>query len=439
MLRLLFSSFAFRFGRLSGRLAVACGLLWLSITATQAQQELRTLDEFLTLSRSTSPLLRDFAGQVAQNRLDSLRRRAQQRPQITGNGAAVAAPIIHRRPNGEGGFGYDEAVSNGGNYAAYVGATQPVLGGPVLRNDYRILESQGLVLRNNRQLAALDLRRTVTDQFLTAYAAEQQWTYNQELLRTLNQQDALLRKLVNGGVYKQTQYLAFYASVRNQEVTTQQARLTYRRELGTLRYLAGSGDTALVLLNKPQPPTHRTLAGLGSITQRQYTLDSLRLRLDREAVDLSYRPKLNWVLDAGLQSANPAPLYLTHNVGFSGGLTLTLPIFDGHQRQLSYERIRISEQIRTGYRAFLTTQRRQQYQQLEGLTRESDQLIASIRRQLGIAAALVDAGRQQLTTGDITILDYLQLVSSYRGFQFSLTQAETERLRNLFALDYLGE
>ncbi|RYU83325.1 TolC family protein [Hymenobacter persicinus] len=405
----------------------------------RAQTELRTLEEFLALARGTSPLLQDYAGQVAQNRLDSLRRAAQQRPQVVGNGAVVAAPILGRNAAGEGGLGYDEAVSNGGNYAAYLSATQPVLAGPVLRNDYRILASQGLVLRNTRQLAALDLRRTITDQFLTAYAAEQQWTYTQALLRQLNQQDGLLRKLVNGGVFKQTQYLAFYASVRNQEVLVRQARLTYRRELGTLRYLAGAADTTLLLLRAPAAPTHRPLAGLNSVTQRQYSLDSIRLQLDRAAVDLSYRPRLNWVLDAGLQSARAAPRYLGQNVGFSGGLALTVPIFDGHQRQLSYARLQVSEQTRTGYRRFLTVQRRQQYQQLTALARESDELLASIRDQLRVAAALVEAGRQQLTTGDLTILDYLQLVSSYRALQFSLTQAETERLRTLFALDYLAE
>lgn len=420
-------------------LLVGCCLLTSGQLRAQVPGELRTLEEFLALARSTSPLLRDYAGQVSQNRIDSLIRGAQQRPQVVGTGAAVAAPIIGRRANGEGGLGYDEAVSNGGNYAAVASASQPIFNSPVLRNDYRILESQGLVLRNTRQLAGLDLRRSITDQFLTAFAAEQQWAYNQSLLRQLRQQDGQLRQLVNAGVYKQTQYLAFYASVRNQEVSTQQARLTYRRELGTLRYLAGAADTALVRLQAPNPPTHRALAGLGSITQRQYQLDSLRLRLDREAVDLRYRPQLSWVLDAGLQSSRAAPVYLGRSFGFSGGLALSMPIFDGHQRQLNYARIELSEQTRVAYRTFLTTQRRQQYQQLEGLTRESDQLIATIREQLRIAAALVDAGRQQLTTGDITILDYLQLVSSYRGFQFSLTQAETERLRNLYALDYLGE
>jgi outer membrane protein TolC len=391
----------------------------------------RRLEDFLLLARQNSPLLRDYTGQVAQNRLDSLRRRAQQRPQITGTGVAVAAPIIGRNAAGEGGLGYDEAVSNGGNYGAFASATQPVFGGPGLRNDYRVIESQGLVLRNTGQLAALDLRRSVTDQFLVAYAAQQQWNFSAALLHQLRQQDAVLRQLVNGGVFKQTQYLSYYLSVRSQEVAVLTDKLAYRRELGTLR--------SLFAVAAPSPPAHHTLAGLNSITQRQYTLDSLRLVLERQAIDLSYRPRLNWVVDAGLQSSNPAPPYLGHSVGFSGGLQLSVPIFDGHQRQIAYERLRVSEQTRQGYRAFLSAQRRQQYDQLQGIASATAGLVASLREQLRVAGALVEAGRQQLSTGDIAILDYLQLVASYRSFQFSLTQAETERLRNLYALDYLSE
>ena len=56
-----------------------------------------------------------------------------------------------------------------------------------------------------------------------------------------------------------------------------------------------------------------------------------------------------------------------------------------------------------------------------------------------MADALVGAARQQLATGDVAILDYLNLVTSYRTLQFSLTQAETDRLRSRFALDYLAE
>ncbi|SMB95264.1 hypothetical protein SAMN00120144_1902 [Hymenobacter roseosalivarius DSM 11622] len=388
------------------------------------------MEEFLRAARQNSPLLADLRGQVAQNRLDSLRRVAQNRPLVVGSAVAVAAPAL-------GSFGYDQAITNGGNYGAVVSATQPLFNRTVLRNDYQTLANQGQALRNTGRLSVLDLRRTVTDQFLTAYAAGQQLSYNQELLAQLNQQDVLLRRLVNGGLFKQTQYLSYYLSVRSQEVAVQQARQAYRRELGALRYLCGLTDTTLRPVAAPAPPRPQALAGLGSITQRQYTLDSLRLVLDRRTVDLGYRPRVNAVLDAGLQSASL--LAVGRRLGVSGGLQLVVPIFDGHQRQLAYQRLAVAEQIRRGYRTFLSAQRQQQYQQLQSQARANEALLASLRAQLRVANALVAAGRQQLATGDIAILDYLQLISSTRAFQFGLTQVETERLRTLYALDYLSE
>ena len=398
----------------------------------------RRLDDFLLVARQISPLLRETANQIGQNRIDSLVRARQNGVQLSGIGAALYYPSV-TNSQGESVLGYDNAISNGGNFAAIGQATKPLLNRFQLQNDYQILANQGRVLRNTGRLTDLDLRRSITDQFLTAYAAESQLSFSRTLLGQLRQQDKQLRQLVNAGIFKQTQYLSFYISVRTQEVTVEQNQLAYRRELGTLRYLAGVTDTALVALETPTPPTHRPLAGLLAPSQTRYTLDSLRLRLDRQAIDAFYRPKVSAVLDAGLQSSSYLPLALTHSVGFGGGLQLAVPIFDGHQRQLQYQRIALSEQSRRGYRQFLTVQRRQQYEQLEGLIRASDALLGRIREQVRVADALVGAARQQLATGDVAILDYLNLVTSYRTLQFSLTQAETDRLRSRFALDYLAE
>ena len=398
----------------------------------------RALPDFLAVAYAQSPLLSDLRNQVQQNHLDSLRRKAQNGVQVAGIGAAVATPVI-TNSSGEQVVGYDQAVSNGGNYAAFGQASKPVLNRFQLQTDYRILGNQGLVLRNAGRLSALDVRRSVTDQFLTAYAAQLQFDFSRTLLGQLRQQDQQLRQLVNAGVFKQTQYLSFYLSVRTQEVTVEQNRLGYRRELGTLRYLCGVADTALVTLAVPGAPVRRALAGLTSITQRQYTLDSLRYQLDRQAVDASYRPKLSAVLDAGIQSSQPGLLALGHSTGLGAGFLLALPIFDGHQRQLQYQRIDLGERSRRGYRQFLTVQRQQQYDQLGALIRTSEALAARIREQLRVAEALVGAARQQLATGDVMILDYLNLVTSYRTLQFSLTQTETDRLRSQYALDFLAE
>ena len=398
----------------------------------------RRLDDFLLVARQSSPLLRQTANQVQQNRIDSLVRARQNGVQVGGIGSALYYPSI-TNSKGESVIGYDNAVTNGGNYAAIAQAIKPILNRFQLQNDYQILASQGQVLRNTGRLSALDLRRNITDQFLTAYATETQLSFSRSLLDQLRQQDLQLRQLVNAGIFKQTQYLSFYLSVRTQEVTVEQNQLAYRRELGILRALAGVADTTLSPLEAPTPPTHRPLAGLLAPSQRQYTLDSLRLLLDRRAIDAYYRPRLNAVLDAGLQSSSYMPIALAHSLGIGGGFQLSVPVFDGHQRQLQYQRIELSEQSRRGYRQFVTVQRRQQYEQLEGLIRASDALLARIREQVRVAEALVGAARQQLATGDVVILDYLNLVTSYRTLQFSLTQAETDRLRSRFALDYLAE
>ncbi|MCB2410701.1 TolC family protein [Hymenobacter lucidus] len=398
----------------------------------------RRLADFVAVARLNSPQLRELRNQVGQNRLDSLRRKAQNGIQVNGTGAAVVYPSI-TRSNGEAVAGYDPAITNGGNYAAVAQASKPLFNRALLQNDYRILGSQGQVLRNTAQLTALDLRRSVTDQFLTAYAAQLQMSFAQTLLAQLRQQDRQLRQLVEAGIFKQTQYLSFYLSVRTQEVVLEQNRLAYRRELGTLRTLAGVADTAVVTLETPASPPRLPLAGLLAPAQRQFTLDSLRLQLDRQAVDVAYRPRLSAVADAGLQSTSYRPRALSRSLGVSGGLLLSVPLFDGHQRQLQYQRLALSEQSRQGYRDFLTVQRRQQYEQLEGQIRAADALLARIREQLRVAEALVAATRQQLATGDVVILDYLNVLTSYRTLQFSLSQAETDRLRSLYALDYLAE
>ncbi len=396
------------------------------------------LTDFVAVARRNSPLLRDLTNQVGQNRLDSLRRKAQNGFQVNGNAAAVYYPTVTNR-RGEAALGYDPAITNGGNYAAVGQVTKPILNRALLENDYRLLASQGAVLRNTGQLNALELRRTVTDQFLTAFAAQSQLVFNRDLLAQLRQQDRQLRQLVEAGIFKQTQYLSFYLSISTQEVAVEQSRLTYRRELGTLRALAGVADTALLTLETPNPPTHRPLAGLLAPAQRQYTLDSLRYQLDRRAVDVYYRPRVSLVADAGLQSTSYLPLALGRSVGVSGGVLLSVPIFDGHQRQLQYQRLELSERTRQGYRQFLTGQRRQQYAQLESEVRAADALLARIREQLRIAEALVTASRQQLASGEVQILDYLTVVTSTRTLQLSLSQAQTDRLRSLYALDYLAE
>lgn len=110
----------------------------------------------MAVARQNSPLLRDLALQVGQNRLDSLRRKAQNGPQVNGTGAAVYFPSLTNR-NGEAVLGYDQAVTNGGSYAAVAQVSKPIFNRPVVQNDYQLFANQGLALRNTRALGRVGL------------------------------------------------------------------------------------------------------------------------------------------------------------------------------------------------------------------------------------------------------------------------------------------
>src|SRR5207302_11069737 len=86
----------------------------------------------------------------------------------------------------------------------------------------------------------------------------------------------------------------------------------------------------------------------------QYRIDSLRILNERELVNNHYRPRLSWIADAGLIASNPAGAY--RNLGVSGGLGFTVPIYDGGQRKLNYQKIEIEELTRTNYASFYRTQ-----------------------------------------------------------------------------------
>ncbi|HEY1872233.1 MAG TPA: hypothetical protein VGG71_14320, partial [Chitinophagaceae bacterium] len=77
----------------------------LGINYSSAQKN--TLDFYLTEAIRNSPLLKDYQSQIESNSIDSQRIRAQYHPQVTASSINSIAPVIN-------GFGYDQAITNGG-------------------------------------------------------------------------------------------------------------------------------------------------------------------------------------------------------------------------------------------------------------------------------------------------------------------------------------
>ncbi|MEO6758949.1 MAG: TolC family protein, partial [Saprospiraceae bacterium] len=322
---------------------------------------------------------------------------------------------------------YDPALSNGGFFNALVAVNLPVVNGTTRSAQFLALALQTETLRNNALLNAQELRRSIGTQYITAYGLGQQVKFNRTTLDLLRREEVILKRLTEQNVYAQIDYLTFLGSLRQQETTVRQLEIQYRKELGTLNYLAGILDTALVMLPDPQLALPQILPSANSALYQKYVLDSLQIQADDRLIDNAYRPSFNLLGDAGFNSSfeNQGG----RNFGFSVGATATVPIYDGQQRRLRHERSVLLENTRQGYRDVFLRQYQQETLQAQQQLAALDELDQSIQAQLQNARTLIEANGRLLRTGEARVLDYLMAIGNLMTAQNQLSLNAIDRFQ----------
>jgi hypothetical protein len=135
-------------------------LMLLSWLHTEAQKN--SLSFYLQEGIRNSPLLKDYEAQIELNAIDSQRIRAQYRPQVTGSSINSFAPVIQ-------GYGYDRAITNGGQLSGIINVDQALVSQGNLSAQYKNLQLQNQGITNNARITEQDLKRTITNQYLTAF------------------------------------------------------------------------------------------------------------------------------------------------------------------------------------------------------------------------------------------------------------------------------
>ncbi|HXB45541.1 MAG TPA: TolC family protein [Puia sp.] len=399
----------------------------LTLTHNRISAQDKTLDYFVHAGLQNSPLLKDYQNQARSNLIDSMRIRASYMPQVVGNSINSYAPVIS-------GWGYDNAVTNGANLSAVVGASQKLVGKQNLQNQYDAIRLQNEGLHVTGKISEQDLKKTITSQYITAFGVSQQFSYNNELLNLLLKEETILKQLAEKGVYRQTDYLSFLVTIKQQELQISQIRIQYQNEYATLNYLTGVVDTSFALLASPGLDSNEIPSLENTVFYQQFLVDSLKLRNSDAQIDFSYKPKVSLYADAGYISSLLDQPY--KNFGTSVGVNLTVPIYDGHQKKMQHDKISIAEQTRGQYRDFFKTQHDQQIVQLQQQLESAKQLIEQATGQLRYAEALIDANRKLLETGDARIADYIIAIGSYITARNSITQSTISKLQIINQLNY---
>ena len=386
-----------------------------------------SLDHFLTQALNNSPLLKDYQNQVQANLIDSQMIRASYKPQVMGNSVNVYAPVI-------GGFGYDQAISNGGNFSSLVAANKTLVGRKNLENQFLAINLLNQGVRNTAKISEQDLKKSITAQYITAYGDLLQLNFNKEVSDLLHKEESILKELTQRNVYRQTDYLTFLVTLQQQALQYKQLQIQFRNDIAQLNYLSGINDTSAVVLLDPGIYITQFPDPYNSVFFKQYEIDSLKLRNNRATIDFSYRPKANIFVDGGYSSSLAYQAY--KNFGTSFGLSIMMPIYDGHQRKLKYTKLDIAERTRIYYKSFFTNQYYQQIAQLTQQLRSTEELIGQINDQIKYAESLIKVNSKLLEMGDAKIADYIIAFSNYLNARNLLTQNSITRLQIINQINY---
>ncbi|WP_121809410.1 TolC family protein [Mucilaginibacter kameinonensis] len=403
------------------------GFLFCLLSAvTQAQTY--NLEHYLELAKSNSPLLKDLQNQIASGQLDSLRIKAGYRPQVSANSTGLYAPVA-------GGYGYAPAITNEHTLAALLGINQSLDSKKNIAAQIDAVKLQSQSVLNTSKISEQDLRKAVTAQYIAAFGSLQQVKFNQEVISLLNREEELLKKLTRTNVYRQSDYLTFLVTLKQQELTLSQARLQYKNDYTTLNYLTGIADTSYIELQDPGIQKNMRADISNSIFFSQYKTDSLKLVNSRTLLDFSYKPKINLMADGGYNSDFlSGPAY--KNFGVSVGFSFTLPLYDGGQRKIQYRKLSLEEDTRRNYKAFFDTQYRQQLAQLNQQIDGSEKLIAQIDEQMKYTESLIKVDTQLLQTGDVRMADLVLAINNYLAIKNLKTQTTINKLQLINQLNY---
>jgi outer membrane protein TolC len=388
----------------------------------------RALDFYLNEGIQNSPLLKDLNNQVNSALIDSLLIRSSKMPQIEARSQVIYSPYYKN-------FGYDEVITDGGNYTGVVGVTQNIFNRTEINNKYHSVTIQRQSVNNSSKISLIELKRIITEQYLATFADFNEITFNKSFLEFTRQECEIIRQFVNQGLCKQTDYLALQIETQTQEILVSYLTSQYVKDMRQLNQLCGLNDTGLYNLTLPD----LLIVGIPDINLSplliQYKIDSLKIENEKESIDIRYRPKVNWFADAGFLSSTPWNFY-TH-FGYSAGLSLSIPIYDGNQRDHEKKKLSLAENTRSAYENNFKNKFSQQILELNEELISIRVRTSMLQKQLASSEQLVNAFRSQLEKGIIQMTEYLNALKNHRFITKNVSDNKVHIQQVINELNYL--
>jgi outer membrane protein TolC len=401
-------------------------LIEINIVAVHSQSH--NLDFFINAGLNNSPLLNDYRNQLSAVYTDSLLTRAAKMPQVEARSQLQYFPVYKH-------FGYDEVITDGGNYTGVMGVSQSIFNKKTTENRYNSISLHKQSLGISSALTTLELKKIITDQYLAAYLIYSDLQFNTRFLSLAKEENEIVKRFAENGICKQTDYLSLLVETQSQEIIVRQLEGEYRKELISLNKICGLNDTLPVILEVPVIIPEGIPDISYSPAYRQFKTDSLIIENDKSAIDLRYKPKVSWFADAGFLTSNPWNFY--NHFGYSAGLSLSIPVYDGKQREKEKKKLSLSEESRRAYEESYRIRYSLQVRQFKEQLNTLEQTIIQTTRQLETAEQLVRMLKQQLEAGMVIMTDYINAIKNYRNINRNLLLLNIQKLGVINQMNFL--
>lgn len=397
-----------------------------SLTQLKAQEPIKKMDYFFEQAVQRSPLLKDYSNQQQANRIDSMRVKAGYLPQVTASATGMYAPVIN-------GYGFDEVLTNGKALEALLNVNYNLASKKNINNQLQSIRLQSDSIRFVAGVSLLDLQKAVADQYITAFGSQQQAIFNRDVYALLSKEEQVLKKLTRANVYKQVDYLTFLVTFQQQQLQWKQAELQFKNDYATLNYLVGLKDTTVSELAEPEITARKPLDG-NQFFIRKFEIDSAKNVNQQHAVDFLYKPKASVYANGGYNSSFAFQPY--RNFGSSVGFTVSVPIYDGHQKKMQYDKLKIAQRTSAAYKEFFLNQHAQQLTLLKQQIQDQNGLYQQVSEQIKFTKSLIQVDSKLLQTGDIRVADFVIAINNYLAAQNLWRQTNINRLKLINQLNY---
>ena len=208
---------------------------------------------------------------------------------------------------------------------------------------------------------------------------------------------------------------------KSQQINLNQTRQNYKNGLFQLYSICGITDTQIVMidsvnlnLTKYSPEQSKFLT--------QYSLDSLNTAAQQNVFESKYSPQIKLFFNTGLNAVEIDNIQ--RRFGLSAGVSLSMPILDGGQKDITRQQSLIAEKITGDYKNYeaknIYTQRRDAENKINSLRKN----IEDYKSQIEDYKKLLNLSLEQLEKGNLSMIEYLTELRNYIDLQKNYISTE---------------